>query len=608
MTANATGTTANDTFTVSRPATMANQFRNAISTGYGVVFANSHGDDGVILVERHNALADCAAARRGYTATFNANSGADGVLRNGVAGARSNSLFTGADWDTYIGFTITDAQGYIPAGTTITGEDNNAHLVRLSAAAAGIPPPGHTANDTFTVSLTNAGGTYNRNWLTCGTANGSVAGSSTLSFTVEGARALFRDANSIVYLSACFSNTLYPGFNTARDFVGYTCKVGGNAALNNAELFFGRMVACNNLTFANLTPNPCTGGNRRWATIATGATLSGGAFRSQSPNAGFSGCGADAHCFRYTHRPNVSTPLKLDTDLSPAVKQVIPKADSVLTSPRAHSGAVLFDTKMDTTVDPTKVLSVQGCGASVVNPTWVATSTVNALDFSLQTATAGTLTLTVKAPFAKAMLPNGSQLDGNQTPATSNHVGPNQDDYVWKVTCRAVQVLVGYADGFHGNPQFPAPWAGSPGVTFEGCQPISSCTYDSGAVRIVNSNAVSVTINSVAVHVDTCTYTGWPSATLAPGAELIVTQLAKAGAANGCTGPRPHQMDTSDVGPGGIGYAGNCNPDGITPTVDVVVNGTMVTYSDTSKVLNTGGLDRGSCPIGTNESTQWTAL
>src|SRR5215469_4927812 len=40
----------------------------------------------------------------------------------------------------------------------------------------------------------------------------------------------------------------------------------------------------------------------------------------------------------------------------------------------------------------------------------------------------------------------------------------------------SVDVFVGYADSLRANPtNFPTPWAGSPGITFEGCQPPSAC-------------------------------------------------------------------------------------------------------------------------------------
>ena len=166
-------------------------------------------------------------------------------------------------------------------------------------------------------------------------------------------------------------------------------------------------------------------------------------------------------------------------------------------------------------------------------------------------------------------------------------------------------VFLGYGDSLRADPaNFPTPWYGSPQTVFEGCAPTSACVYDAGTVRVVNNTSAAMTIDSIAVHMDTCTYTGWPAATLAPGSDLIITQLAS-GFSDGCT-PTPAAMDTSDLGPNGTGYAGNCTQDGILPVVDVTVNGTTASYVDSGQVLNTGGVDSGVCSG--NESTQWTVI
>jgi hypothetical protein len=170
-----------------------------------------------------------------------------------------------------------------------------------------------------------------------------------------------------------------------------------------------------------------------------------------------------------------------------------------------------------------------------------------------------------------------------------------------------IGVFVGYADNLRADAtSFPTPWAGSPATTFLGCLPVSTCVYDAGAVRIANNTGFAVTVDAIKVHVDTCVYTGWGPATLAPGADLIVTQLLS-GAVDGCSGPSPAHMDTSDVGPGGIPYSGNCAPDGIVPSVDVTINGQLTNYPDTGQVLNTGGVDAAICGF-PNESIQWTVV
>jgi len=175
----------------------------------------------------------------------------------------------------------------------------------------------------------------------------------------------------------------------------------------------------------------------------------------------------------------------------------------------------------------------------------------------------------------------------------------------------SVDVYVGYADSLRPSPtNFPTPWAGSPTVVFEGCNP---CTYDAGAVRVVNNTTLSQTINSVSVNVGGCVFSGWPSATLTPGQQLIVTQQV-GGADNGCgnapNGNGPIHMDSSDIGPGGAPWAGVCSQSGVIPSVDVTINGTTQAFTDSGQVLNTGGVDLAECPSGStnNESTQWTTV
>lgn len=172
-----------------------------------------------------------------------------------------------------------------------------------------------------------------------------------------------------------------------------------------------------------------------------------------------------------------------------------------------------------------------------------------------------------------------------------------------------VQVFVGYADNLRANPaKFPTPWDGSPGVIFEGCSPSSSCTFDGGAARVVNNSGSAVTLNSIVLHFSTCTYDIWPhNVTVPTGKQLIVAQTTS-GADSGCTPGNGH-MDSSDIGPNGAQWAGNCSQSGVIPQVDVTIDGTNNTFNDSGKVLNTGGVDAAECPpVNGNESTQWTLI
>ncbi|TMD67743.1 MAG: hypothetical protein E6I84_03110 [Chloroflexi bacterium] len=88
-----------------------------------------------------------------------------------------------------------------------------------------------------------------------------------------------------------------------------------------------------------------------------------------------------------------------------------------------------------------------------------------------------------------------------------------------------IEVYVGYADSLRADAiNFPTPWVGSPNTIFDGCAPVTSCVYDAGAVRIVNNSSGPITVNAVAIHVSSCTFSGWPATVVPVGANLIVTQ------------------------------------------------------------------------------------
>lgn len=167
-----------------------------------------------------------------------------------------------------------------------------------------------------------------------------------------------------------------------------------------------------------------------------------------------------------------------------------------------------------------------------------------------------------------------------------------------------VQVFVGYADNLRANPvNFPTPWAGAPSVIFEGCTP--NCTFDAGAVRLVNNAPVAVTVNSVVVNQSTCSFDIWPHNTvLQPGQQLILTQTATVAAA--VCGGTSGAFDTSDIGVNGVGTT--CTPDGVIPHVVTTIDGVTSDFSDTGQVINTGGVDKAACAGGPNESSQWTSI
>jgi hypothetical protein len=151
-------------------------------------------------------------------------------------------------------------------------------------------------------------------------------------------------------------------------------------------------------------------------------------------------------------------------------------------------------------------------------------------------------------------------------------------------------VFVGYADTLRANPAaFPTPFDTAPGVTNQG-QP-SSVQLDSGAVRIQNTSGATETVNSVVVNVGPNQFDLWPHNVILPSFnQLVLDQTSQ------------FNFDSSDV------PNVSCTPNGVIPTVTVTVDGVATTYNDTGQILNTGGIDKSSCPTGTNESTQWVSI
>jgi uncharacterized repeat protein (TIGR01451 family) len=163
-----------------------------------------------------------------------------------------------------------------------------------------------------------------------------------------------------------------------------------------------------------------------------------------------------------------------------------------------------------------------------------------------------------------------------------------------------LRLYIGYADGLRGSSSdFPSPWSGDTNVTFAGGS--ESGSFDAGAIRIDNSSASPVPIDRLTVDVGDTSFNGsgelWSSLVVPAGSggepgHLILTQT------------HDYNFDTSDVGP-----PGDCGaPNSILPLVRIRVAGETTRMIDGAQVLNTGGVDRASCPPGANESHQWTSV
>jgi RHS repeat-associated protein/uncharacterized repeat protein (TIGR01451 family) len=168
-----------------------------------------------------------------------------------------------------------------------------------------------------------------------------------------------------------------------------------------------------------------------------------------------------------------------------------------------------------------------------------------------------------------------------------------------------LSIYVGYADGLRpAGSIFPFPWAGSPNVTFQGCQ--LPCQFDGGTIRIDNSGTSPAQIDSVTVDIPVATgvtdcpgithFDIWPHNQTIPAGQTLI--LAAEAPGTTCAGAAP--FDTSDT-------SFYCGPDtGVIPVVNLTSGGVTTSFKDTAQVLNTGGRDQADC--GGNESISWQRI
>jgi hypothetical protein len=192
-----------------------------------------------------------------------------------------------------------------------------------------------------------------------------------------------------------------------------------------------------------------------------------------------------------------------------------------------------------------------------------------------------------------------------------------------------VTVYVGYADNLRASGFFPSPWLGASDVTS-----VSSAaqSFDTGAIRIDNTGATSVTISNLSVffpsNSSTFNLPGWATAvTLAPGQNAIYTQTVS------------YNLDTSDFGafgglpptnldPSPTNLIGGCSSpvslftsaqkatcNGTVPVITFDLNGTPHSFDDTGHILDTGEWDfvnnnNGALPFRQdgNESINWNIV
>jgi len=154
----------------------------------------------------------------------------------------------------------------------------------------------------------------------------------------------------------------------------------------------------------------------------------------------------------------------------------------------------------------------------------------------------------------------------------------------------AMKVYVSYADGLRGATSLPSPWEGDEGVSFIG----AGDAFDAGAIRIVNPSRQPLTIDDVSFEIGAATYDLWgPYPIVVAGkSSVVLTQTAQ------------YNFDTSEPD------VATCEPTGDVPLVHIVVgsrNPKTRTFTDAGQVLNTGGIDPGSCTQA-NEGHDWVRI
>jgi hypothetical protein len=181
-------------------------------------------------------------------------------------------------------------------------------------------------------------------------------------------------------------------------------------------------------------------------------------------------------------------------------------------------------------------------------------------------------------------------------------------------TVDGLVVKVGYAENKSGNAPpagaFPTPWSGAASTTFLGA-PIpgsqSGCgtlkCWDAGAIMLRNPTTAPVTVSKVVVNVHGSIKGGkiydnlWGSFTVQPGQRVILTENP------------PHAGDNfNDFDTSGNPSACPPNPITVAPFVTFTIGGKSTTLTDSTHVLDTGGIDPGTCPNSHNESIPWRRI
>ena len=203
--------------------------------------------------------------------------------------------------------------------------------------------------------------------------------------------------NTIVHLESCGGANSAPGYN-AREFISTfeLCTPGSGNTLSLTREFWGRL------------DGTVQDGRHRPVGIAFAQAYTGTIYRLSGSGSG-------------------------DTVLSPAVRDFGPQTIVPVSPVVPIRGFVKFDAQMHQAVSTGRIISLSGsCDATIVDERWLDAYTY---EFHFTTRRDGTLRFTVNSVWANPVDDLGLYLDGNQSPARTDHVGPSFDDFEWFVEC-----------------------------------------------------------------------------------------------------------------------------------------------------------------------------
>jgi hypothetical protein len=251
-----------------------------------------------------------------------------------------------------------------------------------------------------------------------------------LSLTLTGVNYFFHNQTpALVYVAGCEALGFSSAFH-AESFLGYpTISLAPVNALDETT-FFGRMAGMGGLT-QRTTTGAASAGYASGLQLVPGSspvTLAP-AVSSTSPAAGsVVGGGGSSNAVNSSERAGKRLGRLRTAKDDDEQSTVVP-------------GSVQFDTEMDTSNDPNKVISVSGCGAKLQkgSASWGDDGSSLSFNFTVPQDATGTATLTVSDHKAEAESEDGEGpndfLDGNQSPSPANGEAPNDSDYQWTLNC-----------------------------------------------------------------------------------------------------------------------------------------------------------------------------